>query len=133
MKTSIITAVTLIISAFIITSCNNEETSKTQVNDEEKKEIKKTEPVKTEAINIKINQVEVDAKRMAFLSCKAQSNISKGKKEGTSKEEVKAQNEPLNAEMTEISERFEKEYANNEKKDEFQKILQEELKECNNQ
>lgn len=129
MKTSLISIITLFISAFIISSCNNVESSKTQVNDEDKTELNKAEPVKTE----EINQVEEDAKRMALLSCKAQNNISEGKKEGRTDEEIKAQNNPLNAEMTEISERFEKEYANNEKKEEFQKILQEELKKCNNQ
>jgi hypothetical protein len=133
MKKNSIVIITLVISAFVYSSCNGADNSKDQVNESEQTVSEKIEPEQAAPIETEVNQVEVDAKSMAHLSCEAQKNISEGQKAGLTREEVKVQNDPLNAEMTQISQRFEKEYKNNEKKDEFQRILQEELKKCNNQ
>jgi len=123
---------TLFVSAFIMNSCNSSENSESRVNESEKTKTEQSEVEQSKPVKTEVNQVEIDAKRMAELSCLAQNNITEGQKAGLTRAETNIKNDPLNAEMTEISQRFEEEYANNKRKEEFQIILQEELKKCNN-
>jgi hypothetical protein len=136
----------LLMCTLILSSCNNQENSKTQEIETEdtalveepkveQQELRETEQPISEAPvtnnpKMNVSQMESDARRMAELSCQAQMNIKLGQQAGLSKEAIKAENDPLNAEMTQISLRFNSDYAKNGQKEAFQKILQETLKEC---
>lgn len=71
-----------------------------------------------------------DAKRMAELGCEAAANNEKARQEGLGVEEMSEINSALEAEIMEISKRFEENYAGTEDETTFQEIYIEGLKAC---
>lgn len=123
MKKSILSFVAVLsVSAFLFTSCGGGEAQNNENNEAEETEVTTS--------GSESNQVEADAKRMAELACESQALNKKAQEDGLTPEEIKTLNEPLNAQMTEINDRFNAEYANTEKQTEFQNIFQTAFQAC---